>query len=148
MVSLFFRLLFLSLFVTSSLAHLPLRHDHSDVSYPSEAIRSLDVTKDTLPQTSAPPSPPCTTPQTGYILVSSDATSLNGYLASKREVIGFGAYSSVTNATQDALLTFFCPDEAAGKKTFNIYILVCAVFALVSADMIYIYSFDILLPGL
>ena len=130
MVSLFFRLLFLSLFVTSTLAHLSPRHDRSEISYRSQAIRSLDKAKDTA-LASAPRSPPCTTPQTGYISVSSNATSLNGYLASKREVIGFGAYNSVTNGTEDALLTFFCPDEAAGNKTFNIYISVRTAFSLV-----------------
>lgn len=115
------RLLFLSLSMTSTLARLPPRSD-----YGSETIRSLDATKDAGPH-SAPSPPPCTAPRTGFILVSSNNANLNGYLAAQQS--NQGTYDSVTNSTEDALQATFCRDEAAGNKTFNVYISVRALFA-------------------
>ncbi|PIL26986.1 hypothetical protein GSI_10124 [Ganoderma sinense ZZ0214-1] len=117
MVFSFIRLLFLSLSVASALARLPPRSILDGSSIP-DTNHSLHTSKDASPADSQV-SPPCSAPIKGYIRVSSDYPLLNGYLAP--DVNLFGYYTAVTSDTKKALSASFCPDDAAGGKTFNIY---------------------------
>ncbi|KAI1789107.1 hypothetical protein LXA43DRAFT_596170 [Ganoderma leucocontextum] len=117
------RLLLLSLCVTSALARLTSRAPSQAVRNPSPVsgkIDPIEAAKDVAPANAhSGPSPPCAALQTGYIRVASNTTDLNGYLAAQPNK--FGEYGLMTNTTENALRSSFCPDEASGNKTFSIY---------------------------